>query len=141
MTVRNTIRLIVYRIHEKGLEVLLDKTQGSDAYWILLNKKENLEQWAGKSMNKPFIELNGPDGIEIQAIAIEADWHELPKVRELLMKDLDFVKDTLISKFPEMEESAYVAVKEAIKKMLPHEYSFLKELKEILLDRNTVKNI
>jgi hypothetical protein len=123
MTVRNTLRLIVYRIHEKGLEVLLSKTQGSDAYWILLNKKENLEQWAGKSMSHSLIELNGPDGKEIQAIAIEADWHELPKVRELL------------------EDSGYVAVKEAFKKMLPQEYAFLKELKEILLDRNTVKNI
>lgn len=141
MTVRNTIRLIVYRIHEKGLEVLLSKTQGSDAYWILLNKKENLEQWAGKSMAQSLIELNGPDGKEIQAIAIEADWHELPKVRELLMKDIDFVKDTLKSKFPELEDSGYVAVKEAFKKMLPQEYAFLKELKEILLDRNTVKNI
>lgn len=141
MTVRNTIRLIVYRVHEKGLEILLDKTQGSDAYWILLDKKENLEAWAGKAIANPVILLSGPDGNEIQAIAIEADWHELPKVREMLMKDLDFVKDTLMSRFPELEESAYVAIKEAFKKMLPQEYAFLKELKDILLDRNTVKNI
>ena len=141
MTVRNTIRLIVYRIHEKGLEVLLTKTQGSDAYWMLLNEKYNLEQLAGKSLPGPFIELNGPEGLEVKAIAIEADWHELQRVRELIMKDLHFVKDTLKSRLPEMEESGYVAVKEAFKKMLPQEYAFLKELKDILLDRNTVKNI
>jgi predicted NUDIX family NTP pyrophosphohydrolase len=141
MTVRNTIRLVVYRIHEKGLEVLLTKTEGTDANWILMNAKYNLEQLAGKSLNGPFIELNGPEGTDVKAIAIEADWHELPRVRELLMKDLHFVKDTLKHKLPEMENSAYVAVKEAFKKMLPQEYAFLKELKDILLDRNTVKNI
>jgi hypothetical protein len=137
MTVRNTIRLIVYRIHEKGLEVLLTKTEGTDANWILLNAKHGLEQLGNKPMLKSYIELNGPDGKEVNAIAIEADWHELPRVRELIAKDIDFVKNN----FPEIEGSAYVVVKEAFKKMLPHEYAFLKELKEILLDRNTVKNI
>jgi predicted NUDIX family NTP pyrophosphohydrolase len=140
MTVRNTIRLIVYRIHEKGLEVLLTKTQGSETYWILLNEKYHLEN-TGKALYKPFIELNGPEGKEVMAIAIEADWHELPRVRQLLKNDIHLVKDTLKSKFPELEDSAYVAVKEAFKKMLPQEYAILKELKDILLDRNTVNNI
>ncbi len=140
MTVRNTIRLIVYRIHEKGLEVLLTKTGGSESCWMLLNEHYNLDFLHNKNQN-PFIELNGPDGKEVAAIAIEADWHDLPGVRQLLIKDIHFVADALKYKLPEMEESAYVAVKEAFKKMLPQEYAFLKELKDILLDRNTVRNI
>jgi hypothetical protein len=138
MTVRNTIRLIVYRIHEKGLEVLLTKTGGSESCWRLLNEHYNLE-FLQKKNQGPFIELTGPDGSE--AIAIEADWHDLPGVRQLLIKDLHFMADALKHKLPEIEESAYVAVKEALKKMLPQEYAVLKELKEIILDRNTIRNI
>ncbi len=37
------------------------------------------------------------------------------------------------------EEGNYVAMKEAIKKVLPHQYAILKELKDVLMERNTTK--
>ena len=44
-------------------------------------------------------------------------------------------------KLKEIEKGGYFAVKEALKKVLPHQYKLLKELKEILVDRNSIKNI
>jgi hypothetical protein len=37
------------------------------------------------------------------------------------------------------EEGNYVAMKEAVKKVLPHQYTILKELKDILMERNITK--
>lgn len=141
MNVRNQIRLIVYRIHEKGLEVLLLKPKTSGENWILLNGNISENPLIIKSMNPSIIEIEGLDGKDIRTIAIEADWHELPRVRQLILQDLQVVKDVIKAKLPYDEDSAYIAFKEAFKKMLPQEYAMLKELKEILLDRNTIKNI
>ncbi len=141
MTVRNQFRLIVYRIHEKGLEVLLSKPQEREECWALCNAhiaKTALDQMIHDTS---IIELDQVEGSPLNAIAIEADWHELPRVRQMIKQDLVLVTDVLKSKIPALEDSAYVAVKEAFKKLMPDEYALLKELKEILLDRNTVKNI
>ncbi len=37
------------------------------------------------------------------------------------------------------EEGNYVAMKEAIRKVLPHQYTLLKELKDILAERDLIK--
>lgn len=42
---------------------------------------------------------------------------------------------------PELEKGTYVLVRDAFKKVLPNEYKALKQLKEIIFDRNTVRNI
>ena len=47
----------------------------------------------------------------------------------------------IMEKIREMEKGSFFAFKEALKKVLPHQYAFLKELKEILSDRNSTKNI
>lgn len=140
MTVRNQIRLIVYRIHEKGLEVLVNKPSERDEYWALFNAQlssESLELLKSQS----YIELEMADGVMAHSVAIEADWHELPHVRSMLKQDIHLLTDVIKSKVPEWENSAYVAAKEAIKKLMPQEYELLKELKEVILDRNTLKNI
>ncbi|MFT4973965.1 MAG: hypothetical protein ACI9JY_003178, partial [Saprospiraceae bacterium] len=38
-------------------------------------------------------------------------------------------------------KGTFVAVKEALKKVLPHQYDMLKELKDTLLERNSLKNM
>ena len=141
MTVRNQFRLIVYRIHEKGLEVLLTKPNEREECWALFNAhiaKTSLDEMI---VDKAVIELEQVDGSAVNAIAIEADWHELPRVRQMIKQDLVLVTDVLKSKLPVLEDSAYVAVKEAFKKIMPDEYALLKELKEIVLVRNAVKNM
>ncbi len=71
-------------------------------------------------------------------MAVEGDWHEIPSLKAMLGEDAQYLKDKLRS----MEEKGtYFVVKEAFKKVLPHQYKFLKELKDILADRNSVKDI
>lgn len=137
MTVRNKIRFFVYRMHEKGLEIL--STRESVSFQLLhLNALE-----VSRMDHLAMIEFQSydADGVETTNLAIEADWHEIPRVRTLIRKDIQMVKDSLAHWIPEMTDCAYVSAKEAFKKALPQEYSALKELKDILLDRNLVKNI
>ncbi|MBK8280947.1 MAG: hypothetical protein IPK94_12740 [Saprospiraceae bacterium] len=74
---------------------------------------------------------------QIKNLAIEADWHDMPSIRGLIKHDLKMVE----GKIQELEHGTYVAAKEAFKKVLPHEYAVIKELKDILFDRNLIKNI
>ncbi|MBK9108158.1 MAG: hypothetical protein IPM92_07175 [Saprospiraceae bacterium] len=141
MTVRNQIRLIVYRIHEKGLEVLLTKPSDIEGYWALYNAQTTEIIGGDSTESNHFIKLESNAELGTQAIAIEADWHDLPKVRNLLKNDINFVTEAIASKIPDVENSAYVVVKEAFKKLMPQEYEWIKELKEVILDRNTLRNI
>jgi hypothetical protein len=78
------------------------------------------------------------DNGEIEkAVAVEADWHEIPSLREMLFEDARYLKDKLF----EIEGGAFFAAKEAFKELLPHQYKQLKELIEVLSDRNSTKNI
>jgi hypothetical protein len=47
----------------------------------------------------------------------------------------------MTNKVKEMEKGTFFVVKEAFKKVLPHQYEFLKELKDVLTDRNSLKNM
>lgn len=137
MTVRNKIRLIVYRMHEKGLEILT--SQDSLSFLEGTHIKSNFH---AQNINE-LIQFNtqDQDGFEMTNLAIEADWHEIPKVRTMLKHDIKLVKDTIWHLIPDLTDCTYLAAKEAFRKALPHEYAALKELKEILIDRNMVKNI
>ena len=73
-------------------------------------------------------------------MAIEGDWHDIPSLKGLIKNDAIFVKDTLQQMIPDMEnEGSYFAIKEAFKKVLPNQYEFLKELKDIIKERNSTK--
>ena len=136
MNVLDHVRLIVYRFHEKGLEILMvDEGQKL----LRLPNGELDPDW-----QKKLIELEpirNDNGEIIQAYAIEGDWHDIPSIRSLIKQDMELVKSKIKEIIPELENGTYVAIKEAFKKVMPHEYSMLKELKDILLDRNLVKNI
>lgn len=131
--------LIIYRIREKGLEV------------FLVNK-ENQEEWDMPQgtlqeesplhlMNEDrLIELDPvsqEDGAVEQAVAVEGDWHDIPSLKGILYQDMLEMKD----KFADMEKGTFFVVKEAVKKVLPHQYQFLKELKDIITDRNSIQNL
>lgn len=131
--------LIIYRIREKGLEV------------FLVNK-ENKEEWdmpQGKLQDeKPLklmdedrlIELDSvsqEDGQLEHAVAVEGDWHDIPSLKGILYQDMLEMKD----KISDMEKGTFFVVKEAVKKVLPHQYQFLKELKDIITDRNSIQNL
>ena len=95
-------------------------------------------------MNDNIFELDSVlhhDGNIGKAWAVEGDWHEIPSIRGMIRQDVRIVKDQIKQKFPDLEHGTYFAVKEAVKKVMPEEYALLKELKEVILDRNQVKYI
>lgn len=112
------------------------KSADREELWALYQSR-----LAEEPQGNPMIELGVSEEGGVQAFAIEADWHDLPRVRKMLQSDIELVTEAVASRLPDLEGSAYVLAKEAIKKLMPQEYALLKELKEIILDRNTLKNL
>jgi len=130
------ITLFIYRFRERGLEVFLinqEQDQDEEGWMVPQPPVTAFEQ-------EDVIELDPvhqADGKLEKAVAVEADWHEIPSLREMLFKDALFLKEKLF----QIEGGAFFAAKEAFKGLMPHQYKQLKELIEILSDRNTTKNI
>lgn len=137
MHVLDQVRLIVYRCHEKGLEVFLVNTGFDDSWRIPF---EEIAKY-GDEDDQSFISL-GPvemeDGSFVNAVAIEGDWHDIPSIRKLIKGDINIVASKV--KYI-VDKGAFFAMKEAFKKVLPNEYQVLNELKEILTARNLISNI
>ena len=144
MSVLDLARVIIYRFHEKGLEIFLiknDMDQDQNIWQIPEGLSESFHQ---KSQLKNIIDLESiedENGRTIKTLAIEGDWHDIPSIRGMLKHDVRLVKAIVKENLPGSEKGAYFAVKEAFKKVLPHEYRALKELKDVLFDRNSVTNI
>jgi predicted NUDIX family NTP pyrophosphohydrolase len=144
MAISKTANLIIYRVREKGLEVFLLHRDKETGKWELPQRKVG-EAKAISLGEEAFITLDPvhkEDGNVEEAFAVEGDWHDIPSLKSLILGDVRFVKDQIIQMIPDvMEKGTFVAVKEAFKRVLPHQYEMLKELKDILTDRNSVKNI
>jgi hypothetical protein len=75
-----------------------------------------------------------------QNMAVEADWHEIPSLKSLISEDYDLAKETIKEMIPNiMQKGTFVAIKEAFKKIMPAQYTALRELKEIVTDRDSTK--
>jgi len=135
MSIAEKVVLVIYRVKEKGLEVLLVKDNDN---WELPKGGELDETKAPGHI----IELEPAEDEETKVLAIEADWHEIPSLRKLIKEDVLFLTDKIWDLLPKMEKSTYFVVKEAFKKVLPNaQYKMLKELKDIISDRNSTKDI
>ncbi|MCB0648679.1 MAG: hypothetical protein KDC49_18545 [Saprospiraceae bacterium] len=145
MGVLDKVRVMIYRVHEKGLEIFLmnNEMTNDPEVWHLpqgINSSSN----ALHTMGKEVIDLDEvPDdfGQSHKMIAVEGDWHDIPSIRGMLKHDLKLAKKIVKEHLPGSEKGGFFAVKEAFKKVLPHEYEAIKELSEILRDRNTLKNM
>lgn len=145
MGVLDKVRVMIYRVHEKGLEIFLmnNEMTNDPEVWHLpqgINSSSN----ALHTMGKEVIDLDEvPDdlGQPHKMIAVEGDWHDIPSIRGMLKHDLKLAKKIVKEHLPGSEKGGFFAVKEAFKKVLPHEYEAIKELSEILRDRNTLKNM
>lgn len=144
MSVLDCARLVIYRINQKGLEIFLVKSEQQDS------KDWQIPQGNLQSQHADHLEADErmillepiEDGNELhKAMAIECDWHEIPSVRAMIKQDVRIVKDQIKQRIPELEHGTFFAVKEAFKKVLPHEYAMLKELKDVISDRNQAKYI
>ena len=126
--------LIIYRIRQRGLEVFLVNHDIEGEDW-------HLPQAPVDQMQKNAIELDPveKDGEEFRAYAVEGDWHDIPSLKSLVKKDIKLVADKV---FDELEKhGTYFVVKDAVKKVMPAQYVFLKELKEIISEKNSVKDL
>lgn len=147
MPVNEQVDVFIYRVRETGLEVFLvnqDQQQRPDeAQWKALSAGEDTPERLRQSNCIELEPVTGANGESRKAIAIEADWHELPSLRALIYEDYRVAKEKARQRIknliPEMEKGAFVAVKEAFKRVLPEQYAFLKELKEVLIEKNSTK--
>lgn len=139
MSLSKKVNLIIYRFREKGLEVFLVNSQDGEN-WEIPTGELNAQSPRDFLQEDRLIELDpvqSMEGESEEALAVEGEWHDIPSLKSMLYDDAVFLKD----KIKEMEKGTYFAVKEAFKKVLPHQYAFLKELKDILIDRNSIKDL
>lgn len=129
--------LLIYRLGKKGLEVFLKKVD-NNAYTLP-------ESDTNKMIQNDYIEL---ESLEIDAhepkktYAVEADWHEIPSLKSLIKQDIEDVAGKIIDFIPSDDQlGSFVTIKEAFKQILPSQYAYLKELKDIIKERNSVRDI
>ena len=128
MGLRKTASLIIYRFRERGLEVFL--TQQSDD-WGLPGGEVNMDS------DQDYIELEPSEDRE-EAVAIEGDWHEIPSLKQMLYEESGELKERL----KEIEQGAFVSIKYALKQRLSAgQVEFLRELRDVVADRNSVRDI
>lgn len=148
MDVLEQVRIIIYRFQEKGLEIFLvnhnPDSADTDVWMLPGGSPERKFQTVALSANDKVIELDpcmDRNGNLIPTYAIEGDWHDIPSIRCLIKYDLKLIKSKIRESFPGFDQGSYFGIMEAFRKVLPHEYAALKELKEILWDRNVLRNI
>ena len=139
MELNKKVSLIIYRFKERGLEVFLVNNEEGQDSWEIPNG--NIEQLSTDSLMEEdrCIELDPVhmDSGQEEALAVEGEWHDIPSLKGMIYEDAVKLKNVVKS----MEKGTYFAIKEAFKKVMPHQYEFLKELKDILNDRNSLKNL
>lgn len=139
MDFKKKASLIIYRFREKGLEVFLVNS-GEEDQWEIPQSELSGEKRPVLNDEDRFIALDPvqqEDGKLEEAYAAEGDWHEIPSLKGMLYEDALHLKE----KLHEMDKGTFFVVKEAFKKVMPHQYKFLKELKDILVDRNSIRDI
>ncbi len=140
MNVLDKARVILYRYHEKSLEVFLIKPKaGEDPNVWKFPKASKDKKQSTHCIALDPVKID--DQYQLNTIAVEADWHDIPSIRGLVRHDINRVKSKIKSTIPEIEEGTYIALKDAFKKVLPQEYAALKELKDVLVERQSTSNI
>lgn len=128
MGIRKKASLIIYRFRERGLEVFL--TKKSDA-WGLPGGD------LSPSSNEGLIELE-PGEDKSEAVAVEGDWHEIPSLKEMLYQESSEIADKVM----DIEQGSFVTIKDALKQHLSSsQVQFLRELRDVITDRNSVRDI
>jgi hypothetical protein len=147
MPANEQLDVIIYRVRESGLEVFLVNHDENEAESGQLTTPSASDNNTGR-FPAHSIELDpvtNAQGEARKAIAIEADWHEIPSLRALMYEDYRVAKEKarlhLKNLIPNFEKGTYVAVKEAFKRVLPEQYAYLKELKDIIAEKNQGKSI
>lgn len=140
MSISKKASLIIYRFKEKGLEIFLVNSSTEGEEWGIPEGQLYMQGTQPLMDEDRLIALDPVEktkGEMEEALAVEGDWHEIPSLKGMLYEDALQLK----GKLEDIEKGTFFAVKEAFKKVLPHQYKFLKELKDVLLDRNSIKDL
>ncbi|NJC25312.1 hypothetical protein [Neolewinella antarctica] len=128
MGLRKKVNLIIYRFRERGLEV------------FLVNKPDEWDFPTGEVHVNPaqdLIQLEPGKGSE-EAVAVEGDWHEIPSLKEMLFEE----GSEIAEKIRGLETGTFVTIKDALKSHLPEpQVKFLRELRDVITDRNSVRDL
>ena len=140
MKLLDNLRLIVYRMHEKGIEIFLVDTglTEDEQAWRFPLTEENLAKQYHSIHLEP---VQSDDGNTYAAIAIEGDYHDIPSIRKLIRHDVHNITHKLKEVGEELEHGRFVIIKDALKRVLPEEYKMLKELKDVLTEKNLLTSI
>ncbi len=145
MSIQERASLIIYRFAAKGLEIFMVKDEQDQVReWKLPEgrlESARAHEWESEERLIELEPLTGEDGNQVKAVAVEGDWHDLPSIHNLVREDVSYVKDKIRRMMPDADKGAFFALKEAFKKVMPNEYAVLKELKDVLLDRNSTKHL
>jgi hypothetical protein len=138
--------VIIYRVREQGLEVFLvnptSEHPGAEATEMPTTAGTISPELINAANSIELETVTNADGQERKAIAIEADWHEIPSLRALMYEDYRVAKEKAKQHIKShLEKGTYITVKEAFKRVLPEQYAFLKELKDIVVDKNQTKYV
>lgn len=142
MGIRKKISLVIYRFKERGLEVfLVNNSDQAKEDWAIPSGEIEHERSEVLAQEDHCIELDPvmvENGNAEEALAIEGEWHDIPSLKSMLIEDAVKVKETIKS----MNSGSFFAFREGIKKLLPkYQYEFLKELRDVLIDRNSTKDL
>jgi len=128
LSIRKKASLIIYRFQERGLEVFLTKQSEE---WGLPDGDVNF------ASDQEMIKLEPGEDREV-AVAVEGDWHEIPSLKEMLFRE----SAELAEKIKDIEQGSFVSIKDALKAHLsPSKVQFLRELRDVITDRNSVRDI
>lgn len=128
MGLRKTASLIIYRFRERGLEVFM--TRQSEE-WGLPGGEVDMDD------DREYLELE-PSADREEAFAVEGDWHEIPSLKQMLYEE----SGELAERLKDIEQGAFVSIKEALKHSLtPGQVEFLRELRDVITDRNSLRDI
>ncbi len=144
MDIREKANIFIYRIAEKGLEIFLINSEAEKKYHLPsseLEQSDRLQKFVNQANGIELDQTTDSEGLTSSNVAMEADYHEIPSLKALLKNDLKLVKDKIYDAIPDAGKGKFVQFKEAFKSLLPHQYQALKELKEVVSEKNTTKFI
>ena len=134
-------RFILYRMHDKGVEIFLVNTNISEHGDLWKFPVTNAHSNSTDICNCIELKMKESSGEDVEVIAMEGDWHDIPRIREILKHDVHMVTSKLKDITDELDQGSFFTLKEAFKRVLPSEYKMLKELKDIIFEKNQVKYI
>jgi len=87
--------------------------------------------------DQEMIELEMSEDREA-AVAVEGDYHEIPSLKQMLYEESSEFAERLRG----VEEGTFVTIKDALKAHLSAgQVQFLRELREVITDRNSVRDL